>query len=37
MPLNEVGSFSTLMTKKISADGYVMEKIADRARVEMAM
>lgn len=34
---SEVDSFSTLMTKKISAEGYVMEKIAERARVEMAV
>lgn len=26
----------TLMTKKMSADGYVIEKIAERARVDMA-
>lgn len=26
----------TLMTKKMSADGYVMEKIAERASVDMA-
>lgn len=30
-------SFSTLMTKKISAEGYVMEKMAERAMVDMAM
>lgn len=32
-----VHSFSTLMTKKISAEGYVMEKMAERAMVDMAM
>ncbi len=34
---NVLGSFSTLMTKKISAEGYVTEKMADRASVDMAM
>lgn len=29
--------FCTLITKKISAEGYVMEKMAERAIVEMAV